>query len=288
MSPHLYRMNVEEYDRLAEAGVLGDDRVELVNGFLVRREKKTPPHCYAVGSTYDKLRRLCPPGWCPRDGHPIRLPEYDEPEPDVAIVRGTLDDYRFQHPGPGQIALVGEVSESCLARDRAAKLAAYARAAIQVYWIVNLVDRQVEVYTDPRPDGSYSVCQVYRPGDEVAVVIAGSEAGRIAVADIQPRNAAPAASGYGRLSVRSRSGVVRRSSRGYSGHRKCFRCIDQALRLHRRSCARQDLSPRGLTGVLRLEKSRAAFRAPEPEANRREDDQGDDHSEQATPDIAGR
>jgi hypothetical protein len=87
----------------------------------VHRVKKTPPDRYAVSSTYDLLRRLCPPGWYSRDGDSVWLPDYDKLEPDVAIVRGTFEDYGEQHPGPGPIARAGEVSESCLTRDQGEK-----------------------------------------------------------------------------------------------------------------------------------------------------------------------
>jgi Uma2 family endonuclease len=188
----LYRMTVDEYERLANADVLDDRRVELIGGYLVKKMTTKPPHVWAVDAARENLDRLVPVGWDLREEKPVRIPDFDEPEPDLAIVSGTRDDYANHHPGPGEIGLLVEVADSSLAWDRGAKLAAFARAGIPVYWIINLIDRHVEVYTGPRPDGSYSDCQIYRPGDEIPVVIAGSEAGRIAVADTLPPNAAPA------------------------------------------------------------------------------------------------
>ena len=79
----------------------------------------------------------------------MRIPEYDEPEPDIAIIRGTNDDYKHRTPEPADVALLVEVSETTLRSDRGEKWTAYAKGGIPVYWIVNLVDRQVEVYTEP-------------------------------------------------------------------------------------------------------------------------------------------
>ncbi len=90
-----------------------------------------------------------PSGWDLREEKPVRIPDFDEPEPDLAVVSGTRDDYADHHPGPGDIGLLVEVAESSLAWDRGAKLAAFARAGVSVYWIVNLIDRQVEVTLIP-------------------------------------------------------------------------------------------------------------------------------------------
>ena len=76
-------------------------------------------------------------------------PDYNEPEPDLCVVRGESDDYTDRHPGPGDIALIVEVAESSLSRDRGEKGENYGRAGIPVYWIVNLVDRRLEVYSNP-------------------------------------------------------------------------------------------------------------------------------------------
>jgi Uma2 family endonuclease len=181
----LYRMTVDEYERLAESDVLNDRRVELIDGYLLRKMTIRPPHVWAVDAAREILERLVPGGWDVREEKPVRIPDFDEPEPDLAVVSGTRDDYANRHPGPGDVGLLIEVADSSLAQDRGLKLIAYARAGILVYWIVNLVDRQVEVYGDPRHDG-YGHCHIYRPDDQVPVVLAGAEAGRIGVADIMP------------------------------------------------------------------------------------------------------
>jgi Uma2 family endonuclease len=176
-------MTVDEYERLA--GMLDDPRVELIDGYLVKKIGKKPPHIWAVGSVLDATGSVLPAGWSVGKEDPVRIPDFDEPEPDVAVVKGSRDDYRSRLPEPADVALLVEAADRSLSTDRGPKRAAYARACIPVYWIVNLNDRQVEVYSDPSAD-SYRSAEVFLPGQEVPVIIAGIEVGRINVADILP------------------------------------------------------------------------------------------------------
>jgi Uma2 family endonuclease len=182
--PPPYRLTVDEYERLVEARVLDDPRVELIDGYVVKKMGENPPHIWVVDRLLEMLKPLTPGWWC-RKEDPVRIPDFDEPEPDVAVVRGSRDDYRDRIPEPKDIALVVEVAESTLDRDQGKKWDAYANARIAVYWNINLVDRRVEVYTDPTPAG-YNSCQFFSAGEEVPVVVAGTVVGRIAVSDILP------------------------------------------------------------------------------------------------------
>jgi Uma2 family endonuclease len=179
----LYRITVDEYEQLADAGVLKDRRVELINGWLVRKMTTKPPHVIAVDAAREAIASLLPKGWWLREEKPVRIPDFDEPEPDVSVVRGSRQDYRTRHPGPGDIEFLIEVSDTSLSWDRGEKLSAYARAGVPTYWILNLVDRQLEIYSDPTPTG-YQDCQVLGPGDQARVVIDRAEMGVIAVADL--------------------------------------------------------------------------------------------------------
>ena len=181
----LYRMNAEEYERLAETGVLRDRRVELINGLLVKRMTIKPPHVNAVDATREAIGRLLPPGWSIREEKPVCIPDVDEPEPDVSVVRGTRQDYHTRHPGPGEIEFLVDVADSSLPWDRGEKQAAYARAKVPVYWILNLVDHQLEIYTDLRPDG-YHDRRILGPADQAAIVIGRNEVGLVAVAELLP------------------------------------------------------------------------------------------------------
>jgi len=182
--PELYRMTVDEYERIVEG--LDDPRVELVDGYLVKRTDMNPTHVLVTERLRRRLDGMVTKGWYVREEKPVRVPDFDEPQPDIAIVRGDPETYEDHHPGPADIALLIEVSESSLDRDRGRKRAEYARSGIPVYWIVNLVDRQVEVYSNPGPDG-YASRVDHRPGQEVPVVLADVEIGRIDVSGLLPR-----------------------------------------------------------------------------------------------------
>ena len=183
-SPEVYRMTTREYERMTAAGVLDDPRVELLDGYVVKKMGKNPPHIWTVDAALEALKTMLPGWWC-RKEDPVRLPDFDEPEPDIAVVRGSRDLYRGRIPGPEDIALVVEVSETTLDRDRGPKLTAYARSGIDRYWIINLVTRQIEVYSDPT-EGGYSSVQVYTPGQDIPVLVEGAERGRVAAASLLP------------------------------------------------------------------------------------------------------
>ena len=181
----LYRLSLKQYEAMVESGVFtARDRFHLINGFLVAKMTQNPPHSTADELCGKVLDRAIPEGWHVRSAKPIRLPDQvSKPEPDRCVVRGTIRDYSHRSPGPADVALIVEVSDSSLSDDR--KLARiYGGSGIPAYWIVNLVDRQVEVYTLPYPDGYHA--QDFAPGQLLPVVIDGAEVGRIAVADILP------------------------------------------------------------------------------------------------------
>jgi Uma2 family endonuclease len=176
-------MTVDEYERIVEG--LDDPRVELINGYLVKRTDMKPPHVLVTERLRRRLDRLVPEAWFVREEKPVRIPDFDESFPDVSVVRGDPETYADHHPGPADVAFLIEVSETTLDRDQGEKWAAYARVGIPVYWIVNLVDRRIQVYTDPRLAG-YTSHVDFLPGQDSPVVIGGVEIGRIAVAEILP------------------------------------------------------------------------------------------------------
>jgi Putative restriction endonuclease len=185
----IWRLTVEQYHAMIDAGILqSGDPVELLDGWLVQKMTKYPPHGAAVGLTGEALRGLLPPGWVIRYQDPITTAT-SEPEPDVVAARGSYRDYARRHPAPAEVGLVIEVSDTSLATDRGRKKRIYAQAAIATYWIVNLIDNQVEVYTElsgPGERPGYNHRQDYRPGDEVPIIIDGREVGRLRVQDLLP------------------------------------------------------------------------------------------------------
>jgi len=182
-SPAVYRMTIDEFDRIADQ--LNDDQVELVDGYLLGRDDMNPPHVLVTERLRRRFDRVVLAGWFAREVKPISIPDFDEPRPDLAIVRGDPETYDKRHPGPAQVAVIVEVSMASLDRDRGAKQVAYARGGIPVYWVVNLIDRRVELYTDPTPTG-YRSKDEFKTGADVPLVVEGAIVGRIPVSDILP------------------------------------------------------------------------------------------------------
>jgi len=180
-----FRMSVDQYEKLVDSGIFTKrDKLQLINGILVAKVTKNPPHRVTDQLCRKTLERVIPAGWHLRSDSPVRLPPDGEPEPDQCVVRGAERDYSRRHPDPQDVGLLVEIADSSLAADR--QLAdTYGASRIPVYWIVNLVDRQIEVFTDPNSDG-YAPARVYQPGDDVPVVLDGTEVGRLAVSDILP------------------------------------------------------------------------------------------------------
>jgi Uma2 family endonuclease len=184
--PGLYRFTVSQYDRMVQDGTIGEnDRVELIEGFVVTKMGKNPPHVFAGKLGLKRLERLVSPGWHVGKEDPVVVSEWGKPEPDLSVVRGTENDYLDRAVTAADVGLVVEIAESSLVTDRTEMNKVYARAGIPVYWIINLVDRQVEVYTQPSNDG-YRSREDFAWDQDVPVVIEGREVGRIAVSDIVP------------------------------------------------------------------------------------------------------
>ena len=146
----LRRCKRAEYERLVDLGLFQRDPVELIGGQLVVAEPQGSYHATAVGAADDALRAALPPGWIVRAQMPVALDDESAPEPDLAVVPGTRADYRESHPS--RPALVLEVADSSLDFDRQHKGSLYARGGVEDYWIVNLIDRVLEMYRDPGPE----------------------------------------------------------------------------------------------------------------------------------------
>jgi Uma2 family endonuclease len=174
---------------MIQAGILMEgDPVELLEGWLVRRICKNPPHIFVTQTLRDLLPRVVPTGWFVNDQEPVTTDE-SEPEPDISVVRGEPRNYRTRRPGPGDSALLIEVSDTSLRQDRTLKKRIYARASVPVYWIVNVIDRWVEVYTDPTgpaDDPGYRQRKDHGPDEEMPIILDGREVGRLVVRDLLP------------------------------------------------------------------------------------------------------
>jgi Uma2 family endonuclease len=142
----------EEYYRLADQGFFSGQRAELIEGVIMVQSPQNAEHFSSTDRVVEVLRMVFGDAYHARMQGPIDLGLHSEPEPDVAVVLGKRDDFSRAHPKAA--VLVVEVSDSTLRSDRARKGSLYARAGLTEYWIVNLVDGQVEVYRSPQPDAS--------------------------------------------------------------------------------------------------------------------------------------
>lgn len=145
-----HRLTVAEYYRMAEAGILGeDDRVELIEGEIIDRAPIGSEHTSGVNRLNSLFIRNVGEQAIVSVQNPIRLNEYSEPEPDLALLRYRADFYRHAHPGPEDILLIVEVADSSLRYDLEVKLPLYARHGIPEVWIVDLEHWRLEIYRQP-------------------------------------------------------------------------------------------------------------------------------------------
>ncbi|HSE06245.1 MAG TPA: Uma2 family endonuclease [Methylomirabilota bacterium] len=185
----LRRWSRAEYERLIEAGIFQPgEPIELLDGELMVSAPQGSAHYTAVGLVEDALRAALGRGWLVRAQGPIALSDDSEPEPDVAVTRGSRRDYRDAHPS--RPALVVEVAESSLTLDREHKGSLYAQAGVADYWILNLVDRVLEVYREPRQDLAarfgwrYAWTEVLSSGSCASPLVAPGA--RVSVSDLLP------------------------------------------------------------------------------------------------------
>ena len=185
----VWRLSVEQYHTLIQAGTLTeDDQAELVEGWLVPKLQKSPVHRLSTRKLRKALEPATPSGWYVDSQEPITTMD-SEPEPDGVVIQGEAGEYVQRHPGPENIPHVAEVSDTTLHRDRTSKKRIYARAGIPVFWIVNLVDRIVEVNTDstgPVENPDYRKRQDFAADREAPFVLDGKELARIKVLDLLP------------------------------------------------------------------------------------------------------
>jgi Uma2 family endonuclease len=183
--PPLYRLTVPQYDRMVEAGLFGKERIELINGLLVAQMPRSQRHIVAGNVGLRTLGPVVPPGWHVIKRDPIVVSELSKPEPDLAVIRGDIDDYDDRHVTATDAAFVVEIGDSSNYSDQLHLKSIYAAGGVPIYWIINLVDRQLEVYSEPE-DGEYRRSQIFSREQEVPLIIAGVEVGRIRVADLMP------------------------------------------------------------------------------------------------------
>jgi Uma2 family endonuclease len=165
MAIALRRFTVDEYRRMAEAGILDEDeRVELLDGQIVAMTPIGPPHRACVNRLTGLLAPLPAHSRATLSiQNAIVLDDHDAPEPDVAVLRYRADGYLMPDPGPSDTLLLIEVADSSLPHDRREKLPRYAAAGIPETWLVSLPGDIIEIYRDPQ-DGRYATLHTVRRG----------------------------------------------------------------------------------------------------------------------------
>jgi hypothetical protein len=187
----IYPLSVSQFEAMIRARIFpASARVELLAGVPVVQMTKNPPHNFTVHRLGDLLAALLAPDWIVRREMSVRLGRSWRPEPDLAVARGPDDRYRGSDPGATDLAALVEVADSSYPDpDRGLKWRGYAAARVPVYWVVNLGDRLIEVYTNPAGRGKaarYRDAATFGPGANVPVVVDGRERGRVVVNEILP------------------------------------------------------------------------------------------------------
>lgn len=172
---------------MIEAGILTEeDRVELLEGWIVPKMVHNPQHDATIDRTHEALRLRFSNDWRIRIQCAITTID-SEPEPDLVVVRGPASRYEHRHPHPQDVALLVEVADSSLPKDRDIKARAYARAGIVIYWIVNLPNRTVEVFSDPSGPTAmphYREHKTYTINDSIDLFVGGVDAQPVKVSEI--------------------------------------------------------------------------------------------------------
>lgn len=161
-------LSVSDYHKMIAAGIFKEnDRVELIYGEIVKKSAVHSPHSSRVTRISQFFfRNLSTKSAIVSIQDPITLPTVNsEPEPDIVIAKYQEDFYLEHHPTPADIHLVIEVSHTTLAYDRRVKTSLYAEAEIPLYWIINVEEEQIEVYTQPK-NGEYSTKNVFEKGEK--------------------------------------------------------------------------------------------------------------------------
>ncbi|MBD1925532.1 Uma2 family endonuclease [Trichocoleus sp. FACHB-90] len=168
------RFTLDEYHRLGELGFFSpDDRVELIRGEIIQMPTKKTPHSVCNTRLWKELFKLVEERAELRVQEPIILPSDSEPQPDLVISRNSSDDYLSSHPSPADVLMVMEISDSTLRYDQTTKLSLYAEDGISDYWIFNLIENCLEIYSEPYQDMqgkfSYRLKRIALPNEVVAL-----------------------------------------------------------------------------------------------------------------------
>lgn len=168
-------LTCDDYHAMIAAGILDEeDKVELLNGELIYMSPIGPNHGGVTNRLNNLLQELLKSSAIIAVQNPVTLAPFSEPEPDLAVLKPRKDFYSEAHPAPEDIFLLIEVADTTLERDRTVKGSLYANAGIPFYWIVNLPEMQLEVYSQPAKD-QYKLRRIYLPDEKVEIPPFGIE-----------------------------------------------------------------------------------------------------------------
>jgi len=196
-APGVLSLTVDQYHRMIELGILREgEATELIDGILVRKDRSDtggnpmahgPRHSLVLKRLLRQLQPVASHGYHLHPQLPVTLADMQEPEPDLAVVRGQAEDFLDRHPRSSDLLASIEVSDTTLDYDRTTKQRLYAQAGIVLYWIVNIPEGQIEVYERPIPaEGRYAVRKDFGRGQLVRLEI-GNAAIEVPVDQVIPR-----------------------------------------------------------------------------------------------------
>lgn len=181
------QFTVAQYHQMIEAGIFASNsRVELLEGWIVNKMSQNPPHRGSVSRVVKRVSRILPDDWTMSVQGPITLSD-SEPEPDITLARGEESAYDTRHPGPADIGVLIEVGDSSVLADRRYKGALYAKEKIAEFWLIDLVERHLEVSTKPR-GGKFQKKVLYTEGETVPLILDGVTVANIPVSELMAKS----------------------------------------------------------------------------------------------------
>lgn len=184
LQPRVHAWTCDEFNYAAGKGAFQDMAIELFDGAIVNKSPVGTPHCGLLTIAGMQLQALYHPGngYLVRYQLPLTLSDQTQPQPDLAVVANTPREYLVRHPS--QALLVVEIADSTLDFDRGLKAERYGEAGIDEYWIINLVERQLEVFRRTTEQTGFAPALLLRRGDQIAPPSLSGVS--LAVADLLP------------------------------------------------------------------------------------------------------
>lgn len=182
-TPTQWRVNRIEYDRLGELGFFASKRVQLINGQVIEMSPMGSPHATSVSLCLEFVKRIVGDGFLIRSQMPLVLGDWSEPEPDLAVIKGSVRDFEEKHPTCAELVI--EVADSSLTLDRDMKSVLYAKAGVSEYWLVDMKGRCIHIFREPEiSNGRYRQVMIFHEGESLSSLLNSTVV--VAVSDLLP------------------------------------------------------------------------------------------------------